>query len=286
MLLRDGRSQDSLDTQDHRVHEAELEHDHPEPRPRSELAPALPELCEEVRRLYPERRRQPDHREEHGRDEKRRSVDRDPNAGARGRHHEASECGSSDPARVLTEAEDRVRLLQHPLRDRLRDDPGRRREEERRAQPVDGGEHQQLPDLGSTRQQEDGNRTLAEAARDVRGDHHTVPREPVGPDSSDEQEDHLRQRARRQDEAEVGLRAGQVEDGERERDGRERVADERRRPAEEQEPEAALAERAELEAVDRDHGEILADGSDAVQKMEPTGLEPVASRLPARRSPN
>ena len=111
-----------------------------------------------------------------------------------------------------------------------------------------------------------------------------MPREPVGPDSSDEQEDHLRQGARRQDEAEVGLRAGQVEDCERERHGCERVADERRRPAEEQEPEAPLAERAELGAVD--HGEILADGSDAVQKMEPRGLEPLTFRMPSGRSPS
>ena len=96
-------------------------------------------------------------------------------------------------------------------------------------------------------------------------------REPVGPDPADEQEDHLRDRARREDEAEVGLRAGQVEDGERERDVRERVADERGRSAEEEEPELALAQRA---------------GAEAFESMEPTGLEPVAFALPARRSPN
>jgi hypothetical protein len=113
-----------------------------------------------------------------------------------------------------------------------------------------------------------------------------VPREPVRPDASHEQEEHLRQGARREDEAEVGLRAGQVEDGERQRDGRERVADERRRPAEEQQPKASLAERLEFGAIDRDRGEILADASDAVQKMEPTGLEPVTSCLPGMRSPS
>ena len=47
--------------------------------------------------------------------------------------------------------------------------------------------------------------------------------------------------------AEVCLGAGQVEDRERERDVRERVADEGRRPAREEEPELALAERAGAE---------------------------------------
>jgi hypothetical protein len=112
-----------------------------------------------------------------------------------------------------------------------------------------------------------------------------VPREPVRPDASHEQEEHLRQGARREDEAEVGLRAGQVEDGERKRDVREGAADERRGPPEEVEPEVALAQRAELESSDAEHGEIVADRSD-VQKMEPTGLEPVTSCLPGMRSPS
>jgi hypothetical protein len=42
-----------------------------------------------------------------------------------------------------------------------------------------------------------------------------VAREAVGPDAADEQEEHLRQRARRQHVAEVGFRAGHVENGER-----------------------------------------------------------------------
>jgi hypothetical protein len=67
-------------------------------------------------------------------------------------------------------------------------------------------------------------------------------RQPVGPDAADEQEHHLRHRARGEDEAEVGLRARQLEDSEGERDVRECIADERRRPAEEEEPEAALSE--------------------------------------------
>jgi hypothetical protein len=64
--------------------------------------------------------------------------------------------------------------------------------------------------------------------------------EPVGPDSADEHEDHERDCLRRQDVAEVGLRAGQVEDGERETDRGECVAGDRDRPAEEEEPELPL----------------------------------------------
>jgi hypothetical protein len=67
-------------------------------------------------------------------------------------------------------------------------------------------------------------------------------RQAVGPDAADEEEHHQRHGARGEDEAEVGLRAGQLEDSERERYVRECIADERRRPAEEEEPEAALSE--------------------------------------------
>jgi hypothetical protein len=81
----------------------------------------------------------------------------------------------------------------------------------------------------------------------------------------------LRQRARREDEAEVGLGAGQVENGEGERDVGECVADERGRPAEEEVPEAALSERAEVEALEREHGEIVADASDALEKSGADG---------------
>src|SRR5438034_2505033 len=188
--------------------------------------------------------------------EERRCVDGDPDSRARGRHDEASERGASDPTRVLAQAEDRVRRLEQPLRDGLRDDSSRSREEERGAEAVDRTERRQLPDLGLAGQQQDRDHTLRETADDVRCHHHAMTRQAVGPDPADEQEEHLRDRSRGENETEVGFRAGQVENGERERDVRERVADERGRPAEEEESELALAERPGAEAVN--HG---ADGT-------------------------
>ena len=73
-----------------------------------------------------------------------------------------------------------------------------------------------------------------------------VARETVGPDPAHEQEDDERRRVRRQYVAEVRLRAGELEDGERQCDVRERAADERDRPAGEEEAELALAQRAEV----------------------------------------
>jgi hypothetical protein len=162
--------------------------------------------------------------------EERGCIDRDPDPGARSGHDDASERGAADPACVLAEAQDRVCRLEKPLWDRLRDDSGRRGEEERGAEAVDRTQRRQLPDLGFSRQEQDRYHALREPADDVREDHDAVARQAVGPNSSDEQEQHLWNRPGRENEAEVGLRAGQVEDGERERDVRERVANERDRP--------------------------------------------------------
>ena len=192
-----------------------------------------------------------DQREEERGSEERRRIDGDPDSRARGRHHEASERGASDPARVLAEAEDRVRRLEKLLRDRLRDDSGSSRKEERGAEAVDRTERGQLPDLGLAGQQQDRDHALGEPADDVREHHHAMARQAVGPDAADEQEQHLRDRPRSENEAEVGLRAGQVENGERECDVRERIADEGGRAAEEEESELALAERACAEAIDQ-----------------------------------
>ncbi len=58
----------------------------------------------------------------------------------------------------------------------------------------------------------------------------------------------LRRRSSGQHEPEVGLRAGQVEDGERQRDRRHRVPEEGHGPPGEQQPELALGERPEAGA--------------------------------------
>ena len=91
-------------------------------------------------------------------------------------------------------------------------------------------------------EKEHGDGGLAQAARQVRADHHVVAGQPIAPDPAREEEEHLRHRAGGEDVAQVGLRAGELEDREGERDVREGVADERRRPPEEEEPELPLAE--------------------------------------------
>lgn len=86
--------------------------------------------------------------------------------------------------------------------------------------------------------------------------------------------------------------------GEGEHDFGECVPDERGRPAEEEEAEVALSQRACAQALSPivirgtalSRGGVLAacGGVDiwAAAKMEPTGLEPVPYWLPANRSPN
>ncbi len=125
----------------------------------------------------------------------------------------------------------------------LRDDPLRGREEEGRRRPAHDLERNQVPDLGGARQHERGDRRLRRACHRVRGHHHVVPREPVGPDPAYEDEDDLRNEAGRDDDPEVGRRPGEVEHRERERDRGERGAEERDRPADEEQDEVALRER-------------------------------------------
>ena len=101
------------------------------------------------------------------------------------------------------------------------------------------------PELGAAGEEERGEHALGRHAREVRADHDRVPRQ-AGRHSTPptEDEDDLRDRPGGQHEPEVALRAGHVQHGERERDVRHRVAEERHRPAREQQPELAVAERA------------------------------------------
>ena len=78
-----------------------------------------------------------------------------------------------------------------------------------------------------------------------------VARQPVGPDPADEDEEDLRDEPGGDDEAEVGRRAGQVEDGEGERDRRERAPEERGHSPQEEQAKLPLAERAERGAEHR-----------------------------------
>jgi hypothetical protein len=105
-----------------------------------------------------------------------------------------------------------------------------------------------MPDLCLAAQQEQREHPLGRAGEDEGGDEQLVPWEPVGEDAAGEQEDNLREGSRREDEAQVGLRPGQLEHRERERGRRHPVPEERDDAAEEEEPELALGERPERPA--------------------------------------
>ena len=150
-------------------------------------------------------------------------------AGADRSDEHASGGRADDLGRAHREAEQRVRLLQHRRRHGLRDDPGRGGEEERGRPTGDELQHDEVPELGGVGQEQRRDGQLREPADDVRAHHHELAREPVRHDPPDEQEDHLRDHSRREHDPERGRRAGQVEDGERERDRSDRAPEERGR---------------------------------------------------------
>ena len=88
-------------------------------------------------------------------------------------------------------------------------------------------------------------RSLRGAGDEVGDDHDVMPRQAVGPDPADEDEEDLRHDARGDDDPEVGRRPRQVEDCERERDRRERASEERDRPTPEEQSKLPLPERSE-----------------------------------------
>jgi hypothetical protein len=69
-----------------------------------------------------------------------------------------------------------------------------------------------------------------------------VARQPVADHAAEQEEGHLWQPARGEDEPEVGRASGEVEDRECERDGRDAGADERDELSGEEEPELAASE--------------------------------------------
>ena len=251
ILVRDDGPQHGPRADERRVDERELEHDPPEPRARAERGPALAQLANEVALRHRQALRQPEGDEERGSEEVGGRVERERPARAGRRHQNSSRRGSDDLRAVPREAQQRVRLLEQASADRLRDDALRRREEERARDAPNDLERDQVPDLGSAGQDEHGHRCLRGTGDDVGGHHHVVPRQPVGPDSADEDEEDLRDEARSDDEADVRRRPGQVEDGECDRDGRERAPEERDRPPEEEQPELPLAERRQRGAEHR-----------------------------------
>jgi hypothetical protein len=82
-----------------------------------------------------------------------------------------------------------------------RREPGRCGIEERRAGSGERLQHDQFPDARGIREQQRRGRRLDGHASDVGGEHHAAPRQAVGEDAADEQENHERGRLRGNHEA-------------------------------------------------------------------------------------
>jgi hypothetical protein len=93
--------------------------------------------------------------------------------------------------------------------------------------------------------QQRSRRRLRDERERVRRDHQPVPRQPVGPDAARDVEEDHRHEPGEQDEAEVAGRAGQVQDGERQRDADQSVSHHRDRVRRVERAKALAAERPE-----------------------------------------
>ena len=102
-----------------------------------------------------------------------------------------------------------------------------------------------MPRARNAGQHDRGDRELCETVDDIRSDHHLVAWQAVGPDAPDEDEDELADTEAREDDSDTRSVTADLEDCERERHERERRAEPRDRPAREEEPEVAVAERRE-----------------------------------------
>ena len=125
-------------------------------------------------------------------------------------------------------------------RDRLRHEPGRGRVEERLRGAVDRHQDQQVPDLRPTGDEKHPDRRLRAGTNAVGRQHHDVPRQPVGPDAADEQEDDHRDHPRREHQPERRRGALELQDGEGERDRHQLVPEVGDRSTGEQEFEAGF----------------------------------------------
>jgi hypothetical protein len=94
-------------------------------------------------------------------------------------------------------------------------------------------------------QEQDSDRSLRRRADGIRPDHHQVAGKPVGEDAAEEDQDELRDPVGGQHEAEVALRAGEVEHPEREGDRCDGGPQHRHELAAEEQPKRPVGERAE-----------------------------------------
>jgi hypothetical protein len=103
----------------------------------------------------------------------------------------------------------------------------------------------QLPERRVVRDQEHRQEELDDAADPVRRQHHELARKAVGPHASDEEQHDAHERPRAEDEAELRGAAAHVEDGERERDEDQPIAERGGAAAEPYEPVGPVPERSE-----------------------------------------
>ena len=244
MLLRDGRTEHVERAHLRRVQHAEGDDDHPQPRPRPELVPALDELADERRRLPTRARRKVDARQEERCEDIARGVDRKtpgrPDSGDDDARHRRTE----NRRRVPRQPQEHVRFLQPPRAHDLRDDALRRREEERGADAADGLDRDQLPELRVAADDHDREETLRRAGDEVGDDENRVPRQPVSDYAPDEDEHDRGEHAGGEDEPEI--RGGpDLKHRESDRDRGERAPEERHEPPQEEQAELPLGERAE-----------------------------------------
>ena len=142
-----------------------------------------------------------------------------------GNHQDPRGDRPGDSRDRVRDGTERIRILEQLEPDCQRQQPGRRRIEEPCGRPRHRLEDEELPDLGGPGDQQ--RRGQRESARtdDVRDDHQPLPRDTVGNDAAREDREHERRARRREDEPDVGDRAGEIEHRERQREQEHRVAE-------------------------------------------------------------
>ena len=245
LLVGDGRT-DGVDRWHHEQRVQHLtNHDHHQPVPRRERRPALVQVLAEVAVLPWARCALRSHPCEADRaDAEGDGIDGN-RAGRADQRHECTTDGTANgDAKRGRRGQQAVGLLQPWRRHRLRNDPGQRRAEERLADAVDRHQGDEHPDRAIPGYQSDEDEHHDHATDQVARQHHEPSRQAIGPDAADQQEDRVGNRARGQHEANLPDRATHRENGEWQRDHRDRVADDRDCLGGQQQAEAAFMQTA------------------------------------------
>jgi hypothetical protein len=173
---------------------------------------------------------------------------------ASGHDEDSAERRAEDADKVPRQTLERVRLLEARAGHRLRHEADLRRDDEPVAGAVDAGEQDQRSDRGGVGEDQSGGDRLRGALQERRPDEDDVPRDTVGDDAAGDDHDGVEDGTRGEDEAEVpGARSGEREDGERERDVLDGVAEGRDRRRREEQAKRAFRKRPEAFPKRRRH---------------------------------